>query len=97
MQKERTENEEIYIPGKGVDPVRRGQLCFTLLVSTIIPIYFNYLAEEAGLSSVTYLAYWGYAASVATLAVAFIGPVFGAVADTKNYKKPVFLATLLVE
>ena len=73
-----------------------GNSAFTLLVSTIIPIYFNYLAEEAGLSSVAYLAYWGYAASVATLAVAFIGPVFGAVADTKNYKKPVFLATLLV-
>ena len=73
-----------------------GNSAFTLLVSTIIPIYFNYLAEEAGLSSVTYLAYWGYAASVATLAVAFIGPVFGAVADTKNYKKPVFLVTLLV-
>ena len=50
-----------------------GNSAFTLLVSTIIPIYFNYLAEEAGLSSVTYLAYWGYAASVATLAVAFIG------------------------
>ena len=39
-----------------------GNSAFTLLVSTIIPIYFNYLAEEAGLSSVTYLAYWGYAA-----------------------------------
>ena len=43
-----------------------GNSAFTLLVSTIIPIYFNYLAEEAGLSSVAYLAYWGYAASVAT-------------------------------
>lgn len=73
-----------------------GNSAFVLLVSTIIPIYFNYLAQEAGLSSVTYLAYWGYAASVATLAVAFIGPVFGAVADTKNYKKPVFLVSVLV-
>lgn len=73
-----------------------GNSAFVLLVSTIIPIYFNYLSESAGLSSVTYLAYWGYAASVATLAVAFIGPVFGAVADTKNYKKKVFLITVLV-
>ncbi|WP_337606598.1 MFS transporter [Claveliimonas sp.] len=73
-----------------------GNSAFVLLVSTIIPIYFNYLSESAGLSSVTYLAYWGYAASVATLAVAFIGPVFGAVADTKNYKKKIFLVTVLV-
>lgn len=73
-----------------------GNSAFVLLVSTIIPIYFNYLSEYAGLSSVTYLAYWGYAASVATLAVAFIGPVFGAVADTKNYKKKIFLVTVLV-
>ena len=51
-----------------------GNSAFVLLISTIIPIYFNYLAEEAGLSSVTYLAYWGYAASAATLAVAVIGP-----------------------
>ena len=73
-----------------------GNSAFVLLVSTIIPIYFNYLSESAGLSSVTYLAYWGYAASVATLAVAFIGPVFGAVADTKNYKNKIFLVTVLV-
>ena len=73
-----------------------GNSAFVLLVSTIIPIYFNYLSESAGLSSVTYLAYWGYAASVATLAGAFIGPVFGAVADTKNYKKKIFLVTVMV-
>lgn len=36
---------------------------FTLLISTIMPIYFNYLADGAGLSSVDYLAYWGYATS----------------------------------
>lgn len=48
-----------------------------MLIATIMPLYFNYLAEQAGLSSVDYLAYWGYAASVATLFVVFIGPVFG--------------------
>mgnify|MGYP000376070719 CR=1 FL=1 len=49
-----------------------GNSAFTLLVSTIIPIYFNFLAEEAGLSNVQYLAYWGYAASAATLLVAVL-------------------------
>ena len=33
-----------------------GNSAFALLISTIIPIYFNYLAEKAGLSSVDYLA-----------------------------------------
>ncbi len=71
-----------------------GNSAFTLLVSTIMPIYFNYLAEEAGLSSVDYLAYWGYAASIATLVVALIGPVFGTLADTKGFKKPIFTIAL---
>ncbi len=71
-----------------------GNSAFTLLISTIIPIYFNFLAEEAGLSNVQYLAYWGYAASAATLLVAVLGPVFGTLADTQGYKKPIFLLFL---
>lgn len=71
-----------------------GNSAFTLLVATIIPIYFNFLAEQARLSNVQYLAYWGYAASAATLLVAVLGPVFGALADTQGYKKPIFLLFL---
>ena len=44
-----------------------GNSAFTLLVSTIMPIYFNYLADQAGISEVNYLAYWGYATSAATI------------------------------
>ncbi|MGF0018394.1 MFS transporter [Sporofaciens sp. SGI.106] len=73
-----------------------GNSAFVLLVSTIIPIYFNYLSESAGISSAEYLAYWGYAASIATLAVAVIGPVFGTLADTRDFKKPVFVVSLMV-
>ena len=73
-----------------------GNSAFTLLVSTIIPIYFNYLAGNAGLSDVDYLAYWGYAASAATLIVALLGPVCGALADTKGFKKPIFSIFLLI-
>lgn len=40
-----------------------GNSAFILLVSTIIPIYYNSLAEAQGISSVDYLATWGYAAS----------------------------------
>ena len=69
---------------------------FTLLVSTIMPIYFNYLAEQAGLSQVDYLAYWGYAVSAVTLIVALLGPVLGTVSDRRGRKKPLFMAALLL-
>lgn len=73
-----------------------GNSAFVLLATTILPIYFSYLAGLAGVSEVDYLAYWGYAASVATLAVAFIGPICGAIADTKGYKKPIFTVCMMV-
>lgn len=73
-----------------------GNSAFVLLVATIMPIYFNYLAGNAGLSSVEYLAYWGYAASITTLLVALSGPVFGTIADNKGFKKPVFALSILI-
>ncbi len=69
---------------------------FVLLVATIVPLYFNSLAQAAGISEVDYLAYWGYAASVATLIVALIGPVLGTMADMKNLKKPIFTISMMV-
>ncbi len=52
-----------------------GNSAFVMLIATIIPIYFNYLAKSAGISEVDYLAYWGYAASVSTVIVAhWTGP-----------------------
>lgn len=73
-----------------------GNSAFVLLVTTIMPIYFNYLAGNAGLSDAQYLAYWGYAASIATLITAFLGPVIGTLADTKGFKKPIFLISLII-
>lgn len=73
-----------------------GNSAFVLLVATIIPIYFNYLAVKAGLSDVDYLAYWGYAASICTVIVAILGPVLGTIADTKGYKKPIFMISILI-
>lgn len=73
-----------------------GNSAFVLLVATIIPIYFNYLAGKAGLSDVDYLAYWGYAASICTVIVAILGPILGTIADTKGYKKPIFMISILI-
>lgn len=71
-----------------------GNSAFVLMCSTLIPIFFNALAEEGGLSSVEYLAYWGYATSAVTLVTALLSPVLGALADTKGFKKPIFLLCL---
>ena len=73
-----------------------GNSAFVLLVATIIPIYFNYLAGKAGLSDVDYLAYWGYVASICTVIVAILGPILGTIADTKGYKKPIFMISILI-
>lgn len=72
-----------------------GNSAFTLLVATIIPIYFNYLAGMEGISEVNYLAFWGYASSIATRWWLSWGRC-SAPADTKGFKKPIFLGSLLV-
>lgn len=73
-----------------------GNSAFIMLVSTIIPIYFNALAQNAGISEVDCLAYWGYAVSVSTVIVALIGPVLGSIADTRGFKKPLFTVCMMV-
>ena len=67
---------------------------FTLMVSTLIPIFFNSLAESEGVSSVDYLAYWGYSISLSTLAVAIMGPILGGICDRRGRKKPVFMGVI---
>ena len=72
-----------------------GNSAFILMVSTLIPIFFNGLAEAAGVHEDLYLSYWGYAGSIATILVAIIGPVCGAIVD-RNNKRGIFLGSLLV-
>ena len=72
-----------------------GNSAFILMVSTLIPIFFNSLAGSAGVHEDLYLSYWGYAGSIATILVAIIGPICGALAD-RNFKKPIFLLCVLL-
>ena len=72
-----------------------GNSAFILMVSTLIPIYFNSLASSAGVNEDLYLSYWGYAGSIATILVAFIGPICGALSD-RNFKKPIFMLTVIL-
>ena len=71
-----------------------GNSAFILMVSTLIPIFFNSLAESAGVNEDMYLSYWGYAGSISTVLVAIIAPVCGTLSDRK-FKKPIFLLTVL--
>ena len=72
-----------------------GNSAYILMVTTLIPIFFNALASAAGVHEDLYLSYWGYAGSIATILVAIIGPVCGAIAD-RNNKRMIFVISMLV-
>ena len=71
-----------------------GNSAFILMVSTLIPIFFNSLASAAGVNEDLYLSYWGYAGSLATILVAVIGPICGTLAD-RRFKKLIFALCLI--
>ena len=73
-----------------------GNSAFILLVTAIVPIYFNALTDAAGLTESQYFSYWGIATSIATLLVAFIGPICGTLADYKGFKKPLFTLCVML-
>lgn len=68
-----------------------GNSAFILMVTAIVPIYFNALTDAAGLTESQYVSYWGVATSISTLLVAMIAPICGALADHKGFKKPIFM------
>ena len=72
-----------------------GNSAFILLAATLVPIFFNALAKNAGLNEDLYMSYWGYAGSIATILVAILGPICGTLADRK-LKKPFFVIAMLV-
>lgn len=75
-----------------------GNSAFTLLVSAIIPIYFNALVtgSGSGLTETDATAIWGYAASGVTLCVAVISPILGSFTDYGGMKKPFFFFSAII-
>ncbi len=69
---------------------------FTLMVSTLIQIFFHDTAVKAGVSEPNTVAYWNYAGTICTLLVVFLGPVFGTLADRRRIKKQLFILTVTV-
>ncbi|MDY6231789.1 MAG: MFS transporter [Peptostreptococcus porci] len=64
---------------------------FTMtVVSTILPIYFTNMVNDAGLTKELATSYWGYTNSIASLIVAVLSPLMGGVADYMGVKKKFF-------
>ena len=61
-----------------------GNSAFILLVSTIIPILFKNLASQAGVANAQSTVYYSYAASITTIIVAILGPIFGKIGDLND-------------
>lgn len=72
-----------------------GNSAFTLLATTIIPIVFNTLAENKGLSEDVYFSYWGYAVTISTIIVGILGPILGAKSDNHGHRKRWFTIMLV--
>ncbi len=73
-----------------------GNSAFTLLVSTLLPIFFHELAADAGIAETDYLAYWAYATAAVTITVAILGPLLGSVSDLKGVKLKLFSVCVLI-
>ena len=62
----------------------------SVIVVTILPIFFNTIATERGMSL------WGFATSAAMLIVAVMAPIMGAFGDFKGWRKKLFFAFMLL-
>jgi UMF1 family MFS transporter len=65
------------------------------ITTALLPIFFKDFAA-AGMPDYLSTAYWGYASTIATLAVAIMAPILGTLADYRNYKKRFLLTFILI-
>lgn len=61
-----------------------------VITTAIFPIYFKSVATEQGVEAVNSTAYLAYTVSIATLILAILGPILGAVANYEGMKKKLF-------
>lgn len=67
-----------------------GNSAYVMLAATFIPIYFSAIAEPGSSAVVA----WGYATTVASLALALLMPFLGSLADLKGNKKKFLAGTI---
>ncbi len=67
-----------------------------IIITTILPLFYKAMAEQAGIAASRSTAYWGYANSFATFLVAIMAPILGTIADYKDIKKKFFVTALTI-
>ena len=72
-----------------------GNSAYTMLACSLIPIWFKEVAIGVdGLTSDKATAYYSLAIAMATIIGALIGPVCGALADRKDWKRRLFIGSV---
>ncbi len=65
----------------------------TIIMAAVFPIYFANVTASAGVSGDIW---WGYGSSIATLTVAILAPILGAMADFHGMKKKFLLSFIII-
>ncbi len=71
-----------------------GNSALVLLATSVIPIYFNYLAAKDPAVEEVAVGAWGLAETIASLIIALLMPVLGSVADMKGMRKKFIIGTV---
>jgi UMF1 family MFS transporter len=71
-----------------------GNSALVLLATSVIPIYFNYLAAKDPAVEDVAVGAWGLAETIASLIIALLMPILGSVADMKGMRKKFIIGTV---
>ena len=61
-----------------------------IITVAVLPIFYKSLTTGSGIAPHVADSYWGYATSAATLIIALMAPLLGALGDYKNFKMRLF-------
>ena len=71
-----------------------GNSALVLLATSVIPIYFNYLAAKDPAVQDVAVGAWGLAETIASLIIALLMPVLGSIADMEGMRKKFIIGTV---
>ena len=71
-----------------------GNSALVLLATSVIPIYFNYLAAKDPAVQDVAVGAWGLAETIASLIIALLMPVLGSIADMQGMRKKFIVGTV---
>ena len=71
-----------------------GNSALVLLATSVIPIYFNYLAAKDPAVEQVAVGAWGLAETIASLIIALLMPILGSIADMQGMRKKFIIGTV---